>query len=243
MEQKTCIVTGSGRGIGRACILAFAKEGYQVVVNYVSREPKELVETLKDMGATYLVVKADVSKEEEAKILVKETMAAFGSVDVLVNNAGITRDGLFMRMKEKDFREVLEVNLVSAFHVTKEVSAIMIKKRQGRIINMSSVVGLHGNAGQSNYAASKAGLIGLTKALAKELGKRHITVNAIAPGFIDTEMTKRLSEEVKEGLHERIALGTLGKPEDVAHVAVFLAKEESSYITGQVISVDGGMSL
>lgn len=243
MTKKTCIITGSGRGIGKACALHFAKKGYNVVVNYVSREPHELVEELTAMDASFLLVKGDISKESDAKDLVKKTLEAFGEVHVLINNAGITRDGLLMRMKEEDFMSVLEVNLLGAFQMSKEVVPHMMKKRQGRIINISSVVGIHGNAGQSNYAASKAGLIGFTLSLSKELGKRNITCNAIAPGFIETEMTDVLSDKVKEALYDRISLGHLGKPEDVANLAYFLASDESAYITGQVIKVDGGMSL
>jgi len=243
MAMKTCIITGSGRGIGKACALHFAKNGYAVVVNYVHREPVELVKELEELKASYLLFQGDVSKAADAKEMVKKTMETFGQIDVLINNAGITKDGLLMRMKEEDFMSVLEVNLLGAFQMTKEVTPHMMKKRQGRIINISSVVGVHGNAGQSNYAASKAGLIGFTLSMAKELGKRNITCNAIAPGFIETEMTDVLSDKVKESLYERISLGHLGKTEDVANLAYFLAGEESAYITGQVIKVDGGMSL
>lgn len=243
MSKKTCIITGSGRGIGKACATHFARNGYNVVVNYVHREPSALIEELEEMNASYLVVQGDVSKSEVAKEMVSKAIEAFGQIDVLINNAGITKDGLLMRMKEEDFMSVLEVNLLGAFQMTKEVTSHMMKKRQGRIINISSVVGIHGNAGQSNYAASKAGLIGFTLSMAKELGKRNITCNAIAPGFIETEMTDVLSDKVKESLYERISLGHLGKTEDVANLAYFLAGEESAYITGQVIKVDGGMSL
>lgn len=243
MTNKTCIITGSGRGIGKACAVHFAKQGYNVVVNYVHREPVDLVKELEGMEASYLLVQGDVSKESDAKNIVAKTIERFGQVHVLINNAGITKDGLLMRMKEEDFISVLEVNLLGAFHMSREVTPFMMRKRQGRIINISSVVGIHGNAGQSNYAASKAGLIGFTLSLAKELGKRNITCNAIAPGFIETEMTENLSDKVKESLHERISLGHLGKAEDVANLAYFLASEESAYITGQVIKVDGGMSL
>lgn len=243
MAKKTCIITGSGRGIGKACALHFAKNGYNVVVNYVHREPSELVKELEESNASYLLLKGDVSKETDAREMVKKTLETFGQIDVLINNAGITKDGLLLRMKEEDFMSVLEVNLLGAFQMTKEVVPHMMKKRQGRIINISSVVGMHGNAGQSNYAASKAGLIGFTQSLSKELGKRNITCNAIAPGFIETEMTEILSDKIKESLYERISLGHLGKTEDVANLAYFLAGEESAYITGQTIKVDGGMSL
>lgn len=243
MEKRTCIVTGGARGIGKACILAFAKEGYNVVVNYTRTYPEALVEELKENGVPHLAVKADVSKEEEAKALVEETVKTFGGVHVLVNNAGITRDNLVLRMKTEDFSEVLNVNLTGAFHMVKHVVPLMVKKRTGRIINISSVVALRGNAGQVNYAASKAGLIGLTKSLAKELAKRSITVNAVAPGYIETDMTEVLSDNVKDAIRASVPAARLGQPEDVAQAVVFLGSDNAAYVTGQVLAVDGGMSM
>ncbi|MBR0575294.1 3-oxoacyl-[acyl-carrier-protein] reductase [Proteiniclasticum sp. BAD-10] len=243
MSNKTCLITGSSRGIGAGCALLFARNGYNVVVNYTSREPQDLVAQLEEMGASYLVVKGDVSKPEDAQHLVDAAVETFGSLDVLVNNAGITKDNLMLRMKAEDFSQVLDVNLLGTFNMTKAASAVMMKKRQGSIINISSVVGLRGNAGQVNYAASKAGIIGLTKSVAKELAKRSITCNAIAPGFIETEMTDVLSDKVKERILQDIPMGTLGKTQDIAQLALFLASEGSRYITGQIIAVDGGMSM
>ena len=243
MENKTCIITGSSRGIGAGCALHFAERGYNVVINYSSREPEELLKKLESMEASYISVKGDVSKEEDADRIVKETVEAFGGIDVLINNAGITRDNLMLRMKADDFRSVLDVNLVGTFNMTKAAGAVMMKKRKGSIINISSVVGLRGNAGQVNYAASKAGIIGLTKSVAKELAKRNVTCNAIAPGFIETDMTDVLSDKIKERILMDIPKGTLGQTEDIANLAYFLAGEESHYITGQVIAVDGGMSM
>lgn len=243
MSNKTCLITGSSRGIGAGCALLFAQNGYNVVVNYTSREPQDLVAQLEEMGASYLVVKGDVSKPEDAQHLVDAAVETFGSLDVLVNNAGITKDNLMLRMKAEDFSQVLDVNLLGTFNMTKAASAVMMKKRQGSIINISSVVGLRGNAGQVNYAASKAGIIGLTKSVAKELAKRSITCNAIAPGFIETEMTDVLSDKVKERILQDIPMGTLGKTQDIAQLALFLASEGSRYITGQIIAVDGGMSM
>jgi len=243
MDKKTCIITGSSRGIGRGCAILFAKNGYNVVVNYSSNEPTELLEELTGMNASFISLKGDISNEEDAVMLVEETVKAFGKVDVLINNAGITKDNLMLRMKTEDFKKVIDVNLVGTFNMTKAASAVMMKKRVGRIINISSVVGLRGNAGQVNYASSKAGVIGLTKSVAKELAKRNITCNAIAPGFIETDMTGALSDKIKENILSDIPLGTLGQVEDIANLAYFLASDESKYITGQVIAVDGGMSM
>ena len=243
MDKKTCIITGSSRGIGRGCAILFAKNGYNVVVNYSSNEPTELLDELKGMNASFISLKGDISNEEDAVMLVEETVKAFGKVDVLINNAGITKDNLMLRMKTEDFKKVIDVNLVGTFNMTKAASAVMMKKRVGRIINISSVVGLRGNAGQVNYASSKAGVIGLTKSVAKELAKRNITCNAIAPGFIETDMTGALSDKIKENILSDIPLGTLGQVEDIANLAYFLASDESKYITGQVIAVDGGMSM
>ncbi|MGB4588788.1 MAG: 3-oxoacyl-[acyl-carrier-protein] reductase [Clostridiaceae bacterium] len=243
MDKKTCIITGSSRGIGRGCAILFAKNGYNVVVNYSSNEPTELLNELTAMNASFISLKGDISNEEDAVMLVEETVKAFGKVDVLINNAGITKDNLMLRMKTEDFKKVIDVNLVGTFNMTKAASAVMMKKRVGRIINISSVVGLRGNAGQVNYASSKAGVIGLTKSVAKELAKRNITCNAIAPGFIETDMTGALSDKIKENILSDIPLGTLGQVEDIANLAYFLASDESKYITGQVIAVDGGMSM
>jgi 3-oxoacyl-[acyl-carrier protein] reductase len=243
MDKMTAIITGSGRGIGAECALAFAKEGYNVVVNYTSREPLELIEKLSSMDASFIAVKGDVSVEEDAKAIVKKTLEAFGTVSVLVNNAGIAKDGLLLRMKTEDFRKVLDVNLTGTFNMIREVSGTMVKKRYGRIINISSVVGIMGNAGQANYASSKAGVIGLTKSVARELARRGITCNAVAPGYVATDMTGVLTDDQKAAISESIPLKELGKTEDIANAVLFLAKRESSYITGQVLAVDGGMSM
>ena len=243
MENKTAIITGSSRGIGAGCALYFAQRGWNVVLNYSRTEPSELLSRLKEMNASYICVKGDVSVPEDAERIVKEAVAAFTDIDVLINNAGITKDNLMLRMKAEDFTKVIDVNLTGSFLMTKYASAVMMKKRFGRIINISSVVGLRGNAGQVNYSASKAGIIGLTKSVAKELAKRNVTCNAIAPGFIETEMTDVLSDKVKETILKEIPSGKLGNTEDIAQLAYFLASEESGYITGQVIAVDGGMSM
>jgi 3-oxoacyl-[acyl-carrier protein] reductase len=243
MDKMTAIITGSGRGIGAECAVAFAKEGYNVVVNYTSREPLELIEKLESMGASFVAVKGDVSAEADAKAIVKKAIEAFGTVSVLVNNAGIAKDGLLLRMKTEDFRKVLDVNLTGTFNMIREVSGTMVKKRYGRIINISSVVGIMGNAGQANYASSKAGVIGLTKSVARELARRGITCNAVAPGYVSTDMTGVLTDDQKAAISESIPLKELGKTEDIANAVLFLAKPESSYITGQVLAVDGGMSM
>jgi len=243
MENKTAIITGSSRGIGAGCALYFAKRYWNVVLNYSRNEPTDLMNRLNEMNASYICVKGDVSVPEDAERIVKEAVAAFTNIDVLINNAGITKDNLMLRMKAEDFTKVIDVNLTGSFLMTKYASAVMMKKRFGRIINISSVVGLRGNAGQVNYSASKAGIIGLTKSVAKELAKRNVTCNAIAPGFIETEMTDVLSDKVKETILKEIPSGKLGNTEDIAQLAYFLASEESGYITGQVIAVDGGMSM
>lgn len=242
-ECRVALITGGSRGIGKQVALKFAKNGYNIVVNYVSdnTDIKGLQEEFEKENVELLLVKADVTKKEEIQNLVKTAIEKFGHIDVLVNNAGITRDGLLMRMKEEDFDKVIEINLKGTFLVTKEVIPYMMKKREGSIINISSVVGLVGNAGQSNYAASKAGIIGFTKSVAKELASRNIRANCVAPGFIKTDMTDVLSEEVKENIHNQIPLKRMGTPEEVANLVYFLGSEESKYITGQVINVDGGM--
>lgn len=242
-ERKVAFITGGSRGIGKQVALKFAKNGYNIVINYVSdnTDIKGLQEEFEKENVELLLVKADVTKKEEIQNLVKTAIEKFGHIDVLVNNAGITRDGLLMRMEEEDFDKVIEINLKGTFLVTKEVIPYMMKKREGSIINISSVVGVVGNAGQSNYAASKAGIIGFTKSVAKELASRNIRANCVAPGFIKTDMTDVLSEEVKENIHNQIPLKRMGEPEEVANLVYFLGSEESKYITGQVVHVDGGM--
>jgi len=244
LKGKTAIVTGASRGIGRAIALKLAGEGANIVINYAHRQEEAdvLVNEIAGLGVEALALQADVSIFSEAQTLVVKSKERFGSVDILVNNAGITRDGLIMRMSEEDFDRVMDVNLKGVFNCCRHVVPLMVKQKAGRIINITSVVGLVGNAGQANYAASKAGIVGLTKSLAKEIGSRNITVNAVAPGFIETDMTAELSEKVKEATKENIALKRLGKPENIADAVCFLASDTGEYITGQVISVDGGMA-
>ena len=244
MEEKQVVfVTGGSRGIGKAIALKYAENGYNVVINYVSENTN--IDELKDEFDKYsiesLIVKADVSKAEEVEEFVKKVIEKFGRIDVLVNNAGITRDTLLMRMKEEDFDKVIEINLKGTFLVTKAVTPYMMKRRNGRIVNLSSVVGVTGNAGQSNYSASKAGIIGFTKSVAKELASRNIRANAVAPGFIDTDMTSVLSDEIKANINVQIPMKRMGTAREIANVVYFLGSEESSYITGQVINIDGGM--
>ena len=243
MEEKVVLVTGGSRGIGKEVALRFAKEGYNVVTNYVSdkTDKEKLKKEFEENGIKALVLKADVTKKEDVENLVSKAISEFGKIDVLVNNAGITRDNLLIRMPEEDFDKVLETNLKGTFLVTKAVTKYMMKKRYGSIINLSSVVGVAGNAGQSNYSASKAGIIGFTKSIAKELASRNIRANAVAPGFIETDMTDVLKEEVKENIHNQIPLKRMGKAKEVAELIYFLGSENSSYITGQVINIDGGM--
>ena len=242
-NNKVAFITGATRGIGKQIALTLSKEGYHIALNYRS-EGEELESVKRDIEKNKvecLAVKGDVSKFEDCEGLVKQIIEKFGKIDVLVNNAGITKDMLLMRMKKEDFEQVVDVNLVGTFNVTKNVISHMLKARTGRIINISSVVGISGNAGQTNYAASKAGIIGFTKSLAKEVASRNILVNAVAPGFIETSMTDVLKEEVKEEIAKSIPLNRMGTVQDVANVVKFLTSEESSYITGQVIHVDGGM--
>lgn len=245
LQGKCAVITGASRGIGREIALKYAKEGANIVLNYRNSETEalQLKEELDRLGSNTLIVKANVSKFEEAENLIKEAKEAFGRVDILVNNAGITKDNLIMRMKEEDFDSVIDVNLKGAFNCLKAVTPIMIRQKSGKIINMSSVVGVIGNAGQVNYCASKAGLIGMTKSLAREIGGKNINVNAIAPGFIDTDMTKVLSEDQKKNIISQVPLKKLGQAEDIANLALFLASNQSDYITGQVIHVDGGMAM
>lgn len=243
MGNPVCIVTGATGGIGQQIILDFAKQGYDVVINYSKNEASALVlaEQCRTLGVQTLVLGFDVSNSADVEANIKQVVETFGRIDVLINNSGITRDGLVLRMSEADFDDVIRINLKGAFNCSKAVLRYMFKARQGRIINMSSVIGLIGNLGQANYAASKAGIIGLTKSLAKEVASRNITVNAIAPGFIETPMTEVLSEDVRSTILKQIPVGRFGKVEDVAHCALFLASEQASYINGQVIQVDGGM--
>ncbi|WP_031515305.1 3-oxoacyl-[acyl-carrier-protein] reductase [Desulfofalx alkaliphila] len=244
LDGKVAIVTGSSRGIGRAVALALAKAGANVVVNYAGRADaaNQTAAEIEQLGRRALVIKADVADTEQVKSMVDETLKELGRLDILVNNAGITRDNLIMRMKDQDWDAVLNTNLKGAFNCCRAVARPMLKSKGGRIVNISSVVGLMGNAGQVNYSAAKAGIIGLTKTLAAELGSRKITVNAVAPGFITTEMTDGLPPEVKERLIERVPLGRLGAPEEIADTVTFLCGPAAGYITGQVIAVDGGMT-
>lgn len=242
---RTALVTGGSRGIGRAVCLELAKRGCNVVLCYAgSRDAAEqTADACRALGAQSACVQCDVANAAQVQAMIDSVAQQFGGVDILVNNAGITRDGLLMRMSEEDFDTVVNTNLKGAFLCTKAVSRLMMRRRYGRIINISSVVGLHGNAGQANYAASKAGIIGLTKSAAKELASRGVTVNAIAPGFIETDMTSALPEKVIEAIMPTIPADRLGQPEDVARAVGFLASDQAAYITGQVLAVDGGMSM
>lgn len=243
LEGKKALVTGASRGIGRAIALALAEAGADVAVNYAGSEAAaaETKAAVEALGRKAILVKADVGKAESFDAMVKEVLESFGSLDILVNNAGITKDNLIMRMKEEEFDQVIETNLKGVFNGIKAVSRQMMKQRSGRIINISSVVGALGNAGQANYVAAKAGVIGLTKSASRELASRGITVNCVAPGFITTDMTDKLPEEMKEQLSGQIPLARLGAPEDIANAVRFLASEAASYMTGQTIHVDGGM--
>ncbi len=242
---RCALVTGGSRGIGRAVCLELAKNGFDIAVNYAGNQQaaEETAEACRALGVKAQAFGADVSRPEECARLFEEVLAAFGRVDVLVNNAGVTRDNLILRLSEEDFDKVVDTNLKGAFFCCKAAARPMMKQRFGRIINLSSVVGLRGNPGQTNYAASKAGLIGLTKSLAKELASRNITANAVAPGFIDTDMTRAMPEAAKEAMNGTIPLGRPGKAEEVARAVAFFASEESGYITGQVLCVDGGMAM
>ena len=241
--NKVAMITGATRGIGKQIALTLANEGYNIVLNYRT-ENDELFQAkneIESKNVNCLTVQGDVTNFEDCKQMIERAINEFGKIDVLINNAGITKDMLLARMKEEDFKQVIDVNLVGTFNMTKNVISYMMKARSGRIINISSVVGIAGNAGQTNYSASKAGIIGFTKSLAKEVASRNILVNAVAPGFIETNMTDVLKQEVKDEIAKNIPLKRMGTPKDVANVVKFLASEDSSYITGQVISVDGGM--
>lgn len=244
-EGKTAVVTGGSRGIGRAVCLELAAGGANVVLCYAGNEAaaQETAQAVEAMGAKALVVRCDVSDAVQVDALVKSAVEAFGRIDILVNNAGITRDNLLMRMSEADFDAVVAANLKGAFLCMKAVSRLMLKQRYGRVVNLSSVVALRGNAGQVNYAASKAGIVGMTKSLAKELASRGVTVNAVAPGFIETDMTAALSEAARSAAQGSIPMGRLGGPEDVARAVGFLASDDAAYVTGQVLAVDGGMAM
>lgn len=245
LENKVALVTGASRGIGHEIAVTLAKEGAAVIINYngSGERAEEVKKTIEEQGGRASLYQCNVSDFSACETMVKDIVKEYGHVDILVNNAGITRDNLIMKMKEEDFDVVLNINLKGTFNTIRHLSRQMLKQRSGKIINISSVSGILGNAGQANYAASKAGVIGLTKTMARELCTRGITVNAVAPGFVDTEMTEVLSEEVKEAACKQIPLGRFGKPADIANMVAFLASEKADYITGQVISVDGGMNI
>ena len=243
LDGKTALVTGASRGIGRAIALRLAAEGARVAINYAGnvKAAEEVKGAVEAAGGAAILCQADISDSAAVEAMVADVVKEFGTIDILVNNAGITRDTLLMRMKDEDFAKVLDTNLKGVFYCTKAVAKLMMKKRSGRIVNMASVVGLVGNAGQTNYAAAKAGVIGFSKSAARELASRGITVNVVAPGFIGTDMTAVLPEAVKEKTLAGIPLGKMGEPEDVANAVLFLASDQASYITGQVVNVDGGM--
>lgn len=243
LQGKVALVTGASRGIGRAIALELARQGAKVAVNYAGSEAKanEVVEEIKNMGGEAFAIQADVSNAKAVDQMVKAVLERFERIDILVNNAGITRDNLLMRMKEEEWDDVMNINLKGVFNCTKAVTRPMMKQRYGRIVNIASIVGVSGNPGQANYVAAKAGVIGLTKTAARELASRNITVNAVAPGFITTDMTDRLSEELKAEMLKQIPLARFGEPEDVAKVVSFLVSDAASYMTGQTLHVDGGM--
>lgn len=245
LSEKVAIVTGASRGIGRAIAVTLAKQGMYVVVNYNGNRDaaEETLQEIQENGGSGELMQFHVAEHDRVQEAVADIADRLGRIDVLVNNAGINRDGLIMKMKESDFDDVINTNLKGAFHTIKAVSRIMMKQRSGKIINISSVSGILGNAGQANYAASKAGVIGLTKSMARELSSRGVNVNAVAPGFIETDMTAKLSESVKEGAVKQIPLGRFGQTSDIAEMVAFLASEKAEYITGQVFCVDGGMAM
>ena len=245
LENEIAVVTGAGRGIGRGIALALAREGAMVVVNYNGSKERaeEVVRTIEEAGGKAAAIQCNISDFEAAKEFFANVVKEYGKIDILVNNAGITKDNLMMKMSEEEFQSVIQTNLAGTFHGVKFVTRPMMKQRQGRIINIASVSGVIGNMGQANYSASKAGVIGLTKAAAKELASRNITVNAVAPGFVATEMTDVLSDSVKEAAVATIPLGRFGEVEDIAETVVFLASDKAKYITGQVICVDGGIAI
>ena len=245
LNNKVALVTGAGRGIGREVALTLSSYGATVVINYNGSKEKagEVLEEIQKNGQKAMIYKADISSFNEVKEMVKYIKKEYGQLDILVNNAGITRDNLLLRMSEEEFDDVIDINLKGVFNCLRQVSPIMLKQRYGRIINISSIVGVHGNPGQVNYSAAKAGIIGMTKSLAKELGSRGVTVNAVAPGYINTDMTAVLKDELKEGITEQIPLKRLGEPEDIAQTVAFLASDHSSYITGQTIQIDGGLGM
>lgn len=243
LKGKNAIITGASRGIGREIALTLAENGANIVINYrnYNNEIEALVKDIEAKGVKIVTVKCDVSNFEEVENLISEAKEKLGSIDILVNNAGITKDGLLMRMKQEDFESVLDVNLKGVFNTTKLITPIMMKQRTGKIINISSVVGLVGNVGQCNYAASKAGVIGFSKSIARELAPRGVNINVVAPGYIDTDMTNGLSDKVKESILQTIPMKKMGSTKDVANLVLFLSSGLSDYITGQVINVDGGM--
>ncbi|CAI9386273.1 3-oxoacyl-[acyl-carrier-protein] reductase [Niallia sp. Sow4_A1] len=243
LAGKVAVVTGASRGIGRSIAIELAKQGADIVVNYAGSVDRanEVVKEIEALGRKAISIQCDVSDGDSVNAMMKEALEAFGSIDILVNNAGITRDNLLMRMKDSEWDDVINTNLKGVFLCTKAVTRPMMKQRKGRIINITSIVGVTGNPGQANYVAAKAGVIGFTKTTAKELAQRNITVNAVAPGFITTDMTDKLTEEVKNSMLTQIPLGQFGRPEDIANAVVFLASEDSSYITGQTLHIDGGM--
>ena len=245
LENKIAVVTGAGRGIGRGIALALAREGAMVVVNYNGSKERaeEVVRTIEEAGGKAAAIQCNISDFEAAKEFFANVVKEYGKIDILVNNAGITKDNLMMKMSEEEFQSVIQTNLAGTFHGVKFVTRPMMKQRQGRIINIASVSGVIGNMGQANYSAAKAGVIGLTKAAAKELASRGVTVNAVAPGFVATEMTDVLSDSVKEAAVATIPLGRFGEVEDIAETVVFLASDKAKYITGQVICVDGGIAI
>ena len=245
LEGKIALVTGAAKGIGRAIALALAADGATVIVNYngSAQKAEAVVDEIKALGKDSEAYQCNVANTADVDAMIKDVIKRYGSLDILVNNAGITRDNLIMKMSEEDFDAVIDANLKGCFNTIKAVSRQMLKQRAGRIINITSVSGILGNAGQANYSASKAGVIGLTKSVARELSSRGITCNAVAPGFIDTEMTAQMADKAKEAVQAQIPLGRVGKVDDIAEVVTFLASEKASYITGQVISVDGGMSI